>query len=123
MTNLPATMLSDRAARRIGCAAVGVLVLGLVLLFVLLALHADGDDDSSGQSCPGYAAGTVNPATCLPYGQGHGAAAGTGNAGSSARKPAPQQPKAPAAKAPAAPAPKAPAPAVKVPAPPVRMGK
>ncbi|UDM03336.1 hypothetical protein [Streptomyces longhuiensis] len=53
MTNLPSTMLSDRAARRIGCAAVGVLVVGLVLLFVLLALHADGDDTAPARAAPG----------------------------------------------------------------------
>ncbi|MFD9395017.1 hypothetical protein ACFWBB_31095 [Streptomyces sp. NPDC060000] len=108
MTKLPMTKLrDDRTSRLIVSAAAGVLVFGLVVLFAILVADVDIDDDSDGRSrrCPGYAVGTVDPVTCLPYGSGGAAHAGTNHSGSgssTARKPA-APPKAPAAKAPAAP--------------------
>jgi hypothetical protein len=103
MTKLPAP--DDRASRLVISVAASLLVFALVVLVALLA--ADVDDDSS-RHCPGYAVGTVDPVTCLPYGSAGAAPAGTNHSGSNSgtvRKPA--QPKAPAAKVPAAP--KAPA--------------
>ncbi|MBK3639524.1 hypothetical protein [Streptomyces sp. MBT33] len=116
---------NDRNSRLIVSVAVGLLVFGLVVLFALLVAEVDVDDDSTSRRCPGYAVGTVDPVTCLPYGSS-GTAVSTnqsGSSGSSPRKPAQAQPKAPVAKPPAAP--KAPAaPAVKAPAPPpVRLTK
>ncbi|WP_087793316.1 hypothetical protein [Streptomyces sp. CS159] len=103
------TSFEDRHSRLIIAAGAGAIVFALVLLFALLVHDADGDDSGSGQHtghCAPALAGTVDPATCLPYGSG-AAAPGTNDSRSSVRKPAPAQPKQPAAKAPAVP--KAPA--------------
>ncbi|MFE1206409.1 hypothetical protein ACFW5V_32500 [Streptomyces sp. NPDC058762] len=102
------TSFNDRHSRLIIALGVGALVLALVLLVALL-VHAAGGDDSSQHTgrCAPALAGTVDPVTCLPYGQpGAAAVPPTNHSGSSA-----QRPKAPAVKAPApkAPAPKAPA--------------
>ncbi|MCG8971816.1 hypothetical protein [Streptomyces sp. CL12-4] len=109
----------DRQTRIIHSFVAGCLALALVILVALL-VHDATDDPDSGPStgrCAPAMAGTVDPVTCLPYGQPGGAAApATNNSGSSAQTPkAPA--KAPTAPKPAAPAPKAPAAPVKVPAP------
>ncbi|MFF4902201.1 hypothetical protein [Streptomyces sp. NPDC001068] len=110
---------SEQHSRLIVALGAGLLVFALVVLFA--ALVADDDSDSSSHRCPGYAVGTVDPYTCLPYshghGHGHGAGATTKHPGSSARRPAQPRPKAPVAKVPAAPKPAAP----KAPAAPPRL--
>ncbi|MFJ4084951.1 hypothetical protein ACIP2Z_39160 [Streptomyces iakyrus] len=95
----------DRTSRLVVAVAAGVLVFGLVILFSVLLADVDDDSDSHSHRCAGYAVGTVDPVTCLPYGSAAAPPAGTNHSGSgssTARKPA-AQPKAPA------PAPKAPA--------------
>lgn len=98
--------LDDRRSHLIIALAIGALVLGLVVLVALLV--ANTDRDSTSRRCPEQVVCTVAPVTCLPYVGSGGAATGTNDSRSSARKPA-QQPrqKAPAVKVPAVP--KAPA--------------
>ncbi|MFF1600758.1 hypothetical protein ACFVYV_25170 [Streptomyces mirabilis] len=111
---------SEQYSRLVVALGAGLLVFALVVLFA--ALVDDDDSDSSSHRCPGYAVGTVDPYTCLPYSHshahGHGGGTTANRPGSSARRPAqPWRPKAAAAKVPAAP--KAPAP--KAPAAPPRL--
>jgi hypothetical protein len=102
---------SEQHSRLVVALGAGLLVFALVVLFAALAA-ADDDSDSS-HRCPGYAVGTVDPYTCLPYSHAHGH-----GGGATANRPAqPSRPKAPAVKVPAAP--KAPAP--KAPAAPPRL--
>lgn len=104
--------VDDRSSRLI----VSVAVVLLVFALALLVAHLDDDVDDTGHRCHGYAAGTVDPVTCVPYAHGHGhgygGAAAHNAPRSSARRPGqPSRPKAPLAKVPAPPK----APVVKAP--------